>query len=186
MNTPEEVEEATVARIIPTLLALPIDINCKDNQVAMVVSKMQMLAEQIVATIWVDHQECEINVWLRRLRLILKTDVLVYLWRWLDASHRLIMLKRTFGELNRLYEEGYDPPIEINKLFAEFDRVLQQIYEQIKSDSLLGACDKVQSKDLLEEVKSFSKRTKDDGVLPIAIICEKGVIPKLESILNFT
>lgn len=184
LDTPPEVEEAAM-KLIPTLFAVSANVGCTDSQVATIVSKIQELAKKIAPVIWRSRQEYEFEIWLNRLQLILKTNVLVFLWRWLDTGHKLAVLEKTFAELNLLYKDGYDHPVETNDLFAEFDQVLQQIHDQKKIDHVPGGFQRDQAEKLVEQVKSSSKRAREVGALPIAIICEKGIIPKLESILDF-
>lgn len=170
LNTPAEVEEATLAQIIPTLFALPVKIDCGHNQVAMVVSKMQELAKTTMPEVWRSYEEWGFEVWLYRLQLILKTNVLVYLWRWLDVDDKQTILKRTWSELKRLYEKKCDgsiQPIDTHQLFAEFD---QHILKKVLGS--LGEFDKDWAKEFVSEIDSLAEHARCENALPIAIICE--------------
>jgi len=169
-NTPTEVEEIALTRVIPTLLALPLNTSLPHDQISIIAPRFQQFSRRIASTIVRTRISCQLESWLQRLRLIMTTDTLVCLFGWLSIQESQVLIRGTFQEFVHLFDEdceSYIPQEQKSQILAEFDKQIERILDssaQVETD--WAQC-------MVNDVQNLSGHVKKlETALPIVTICD--------------
>lgn len=168
-DTPAEVEETVLTRVIPTMLGLPVNNILTYDEIGVSLPGIQQFARSVSSRVVRNRDSVGFELWLQRLELIITTSVCDFLFRWLSIPDKQALLQRIWRELVHLYDEGFEGRISeerIGEVFGEFDKQMVEIL------SNSGHFEKDWVQDMAEDIQKLSERVgEDEGALPIISIC---------------
>lgn len=169
METAPEIERSLISSVMPRLLNLPLDENFPSSKVNEIIPKLQQFATKIANTVIRARNSYEIDIWLQRLRLVLTSDLLLYLFSWLDIEERQILIKKIYEEIKHLHKEACDESItehQMIHIWQEFDKQI----EIIRTNKICFEED--WTKELIKDIDQLSNEAKkNQPTISITPIC---------------